>query len=241
MSLLMRNYHVTTRYGGGFVQSIDGLSGGHEGGRAGRLVLLRQRRRRPPRARPPRTCTPAITSGGTSHDWSQTEDVPAVVGLLPRAVPQRHRRQAPARARRMRVVAGYACRTVDRTPARARGARGDRRDRQRRRAADAARAGRRLGPSSNGRPGGSERSRAGRAPSGVYARFSRRRADAHAARPGRPPGADAGSRRRADRGHAPGRRRARVGRQRAPTARAWNAPPRAFDAGHARRTASRSR
>src|ERR1035438_9172896 len=32
MSLLMRNVTVSTKYGGGFVQSIDGLSGGSEGG-----------------------------------------------------------------------------------------------------------------------------------------------------------------------------------------------------------------
>lgn len=33
MSLLMRNYQVGTRYSGGFVQSIDGLSGGQEASR----------------------------------------------------------------------------------------------------------------------------------------------------------------------------------------------------------------
>src|SRR5207248_9567605 len=32
MSLLMRNAHVTTRYSGGFVQTIAGLAGGSEGG-----------------------------------------------------------------------------------------------------------------------------------------------------------------------------------------------------------------
>ena len=32
MSLLMRNARIGTRYGGGFVQSIDGLSGGEAGG-----------------------------------------------------------------------------------------------------------------------------------------------------------------------------------------------------------------
>ncbi len=32
MSLLLRNTHVSTRYGGGFVESIEGHSGGHEGG-----------------------------------------------------------------------------------------------------------------------------------------------------------------------------------------------------------------
>src|ERR1700736_4550004 len=33
MSLLTRNASVSTRYGGGFVESIDGLFGGAQGGR----------------------------------------------------------------------------------------------------------------------------------------------------------------------------------------------------------------
>jgi hypothetical protein len=33
MRMLQRNFDVKTRYGGRFVQSIDGLAGGHEGGR----------------------------------------------------------------------------------------------------------------------------------------------------------------------------------------------------------------
>jgi hypothetical protein len=33
MSLLLRNRRVTTRFGGGFVQGIEGLEGGSEGGR----------------------------------------------------------------------------------------------------------------------------------------------------------------------------------------------------------------
>ena len=62
MSLLQRHFKVTTRYGGGFVESIDGHTGGVE---SPRLVLLRQRH--PGRqAVPPRpTSTPATTSGGT--------------------------------------------------------------------------------------------------------------------------------------------------------------------------------
>ena len=45
MRVLERNAEITTRYGGGFVQSIDGLEGDYGGGRLARLVLLRQRGR----------------------------------------------------------------------------------------------------------------------------------------------------------------------------------------------------
>ena len=45
MRLLQRSYDVKTRYGGGFVQEIDGVSGGRERRSPGGLVLLRQRHR----------------------------------------------------------------------------------------------------------------------------------------------------------------------------------------------------
>ena len=45
MRLLQRSFDVKTRFGGNFVQEIDGVSGGREDGRARRLVLLRQRDR----------------------------------------------------------------------------------------------------------------------------------------------------------------------------------------------------
>ncbi len=102
MSLLMRNATVTTRYGGGFVESIDGHSGGHEGGAAGRLVLLRQRRQAPkgaaeterapgrPRLVGPARLEPDRRSAGRRR-------------LLPGAVPARDRRQAAAGARGMRA------------------------------------------------------------------------------------------------------------------------------------------
>ena len=82
MSLLMRNEPVATRFGGGFVQSIDGLSGGQEGARpvdwfyyvngieAGRGAADTN-----------------VHAGDhiwwDRHDWSQTEHVPAVVGSFP--------------------------------------------------------------------------------------------------------------------------------------------------------------
>ena len=66
MRLLQRNFEVKTRYGGGFVQSIDGVAGGREGGRAGRLVLLRQRHRGRRRRRRAPASPPATASGGTA-------------------------------------------------------------------------------------------------------------------------------------------------------------------------------
>lgn len=82
MSLLQRNATVTTRYGGGFVQSIDGLSGGSESGdpvdwfyyvngveatKGGAATVVH----------------PGDRIWWDRHDWSQTEDVPAVVGSFP--------------------------------------------------------------------------------------------------------------------------------------------------------------
>ncbi len=82
MSLLMRNYTVSTRYGGGFVQSIDGLSGASDGAQpvdwfyyvngvqAGVGAAANNVR-------------PGDHIWWDRHDWSQTEDVPAVVGSFP--------------------------------------------------------------------------------------------------------------------------------------------------------------
>ncbi|HEY3829345.1 MAG TPA: DUF4430 domain-containing protein [Solirubrobacteraceae bacterium] len=82
MSLLRRNLTVGTRYGGGFVQSIDGHSGGYQGGypvdwfyyvngvEASKGAAERD-----------------VHSGDRVwwdlHDWSQTDYIPAVVGSFP--------------------------------------------------------------------------------------------------------------------------------------------------------------
>lgn len=82
MSLLMRNYTVATRFGGGFVQSINGLAGGTEGGepvdwfyyvngvQAGQGAAATD-------------VHPGDHIWWDLHDWSQTQDVPAVVGSFP--------------------------------------------------------------------------------------------------------------------------------------------------------------
>jgi Domain of unknown function (DUF4430) len=82
MSLLVRNAHVATRYGGGFVESIDGDSGSQ--GAAGGVdwfyyvngVLA------------PKGATGTVVHPGDRiwwdlHDWSQTDEIPAVVGSFP--------------------------------------------------------------------------------------------------------------------------------------------------------------
>jgi hypothetical protein len=82
MSLLMRNDAVTTRYGGGFVQSIDGLSGGHEGGRPVDWFYYVNGVEAPVGA-----AATTVHRGDhiwwDRHDWSQTDTVPAVVGSFP--------------------------------------------------------------------------------------------------------------------------------------------------------------
>jgi len=82
MRLLERNFDVKTRYGGGFVQSIDGLAGGREDGRPVDWFFY----------------VNGIESDVGSadvqlhdgdriwwdrHDWSATPHVPAVVGSFP--------------------------------------------------------------------------------------------------------------------------------------------------------------
>ena len=82
MSLLERNHTVTTRFGGGFVQSVEGLAGGSEGGRpvdwfyyvngvqAGQGAAATN-------------VHPGDHIWWDRHDWSQTESIPAVVGSFP--------------------------------------------------------------------------------------------------------------------------------------------------------------
>lgn len=82
MSLLSRNYRISTRYGGRFVQSIDGLAGGEEatrpidwfyydnGVQAGQGAAATN-------------VAPGDHIWWDRHDWSQTDDVPAVVGSFP--------------------------------------------------------------------------------------------------------------------------------------------------------------
>jgi hypothetical protein len=82
MSLLRRNATVATRYGGGFVESIDGHSGGHQGGQSVDWFYYVNGVQAPQGA-----ADTTVHAGDRVwwdlHDWSQTEEVPAVVGSFP--------------------------------------------------------------------------------------------------------------------------------------------------------------
>jgi hypothetical protein len=83
MRLLQRNARVGTRFGGGFVESIDGLSGG---GRVDWFYYVNG-------LEAPRGAADTKLSAGDSiwwdrHDWTATMRVPAVVGAFPE--PFRH-------------------------------------------------------------------------------------------------------------------------------------------------------
>ncbi|HEY8303739.1 MAG TPA: DUF4430 domain-containing protein [Solirubrobacteraceae bacterium] len=82
MSLLRRNASVETRYGGGFVQGIDGLQGGTRAGQPWDWFYYVNGAEATKGA-----ADTAVHAGDRVwwdlHDWSQTEDVPAVVGAFP--------------------------------------------------------------------------------------------------------------------------------------------------------------
>lgn len=82
MSLLMRNHRVTTRYGGGFVQSIDGYSGGTSQGDPLDWFYYVNGVEAPQGAASTNV-HPGDHIWWDLHDWSQTDDVPAVVGGFP--------------------------------------------------------------------------------------------------------------------------------------------------------------
>jgi hypothetical protein len=82
MRMLQRGFEVETRYGGGFVQSINGIAGGQEGGRPVDWffyvngILADQG-----------ATAQKLTAGDDiwwdHHDWGATADVRAVVGAFP--------------------------------------------------------------------------------------------------------------------------------------------------------------
>lgn len=82
MSLLMRNAKVGTRYGGGFVESIDGRSGGRQAGEPVDWFYYVNGEEAEKGA-----AETVVHSGDRiwwdRHDWSQSQDVPAVVGSFP--------------------------------------------------------------------------------------------------------------------------------------------------------------
>jgi hypothetical protein len=111
MSLLQRNYSVAAGDGGGFVDSVDGLSGGQEAGQPVDWFYYVNG----VEARRGADATD-VHSGDRiwwdRHDWSQTETVPAVVGSFPEPFLNGiDGKRLPVRVE-CAAVAGYACRTV---------------------------------------------------------------------------------------------------------------------------------
>ncbi len=82
MSLLRRNYSVNTRYGGGFVQSVESLSGGQEAGEPVDWFYYVNGVEAPEGAAATNV-NPGDHIWWDRHDWSQTADIPAVVGSFP--------------------------------------------------------------------------------------------------------------------------------------------------------------
>ncbi len=111
MSLLMRNYSVGTRFGGGFVQSIDGLSGGQQAGRPVDWFYYDNG------VEAAKGAAATNVHAGDAiwwdfHDWSQTEEVPAVVGSYPQPfLSGIAGKRLPVRIE-CADVAGAACKTV---------------------------------------------------------------------------------------------------------------------------------
>ena len=111
LSLLERNYAVATSDGAGFVDSVDGVTGGEEaGGRADWFYFVNGVEATKGAA------ATNVHSGDRfwwdRHDWSQTETVPAVVGSFPEPfLNGGEGKRLPVRVECATVV-GTACRTV---------------------------------------------------------------------------------------------------------------------------------
>jgi Domain of unknown function (DUF4430) len=111
MSMLMRNRKVKTRYGGGFVSSVDGHSGGTVGGEPVDWFYYVNG------VQAAKGATDTNVHAGDRiwwdlHDWSQAADVPAVVGSFPE--PFLHGmdgKRLPVRVE-CGEVSGEACKTV---------------------------------------------------------------------------------------------------------------------------------
>jgi hypothetical protein len=111
MSLLTRNYSVTTRFSGGFVQSIDGLSGGQEAGQPVDWFYYVNGVQAKVGAAAT-TVQPGDHIWWDRHDWSQTQEVPAVVGSFPEPfLNGLAGKRLPVRIE-CDDVAGHACQTI---------------------------------------------------------------------------------------------------------------------------------
>jgi len=111
MSLLMRNTNVSTRFGGGFVEGIDGHSGGESGGQPidwfyyvnGVLA---------PQGATATNVHPGDHIWWDLHDWGETDRVPAVVGSFPQPfLSGIDGKRLPVRVE-CAVLSSASCRTV---------------------------------------------------------------------------------------------------------------------------------
>ncbi|HVL95259.1 MAG TPA: DUF4430 domain-containing protein [Solirubrobacteraceae bacterium] len=82
MRLLQREFDVTTRFGGGFVQSIEGLAGGSRGGRRFDWFYYVNGIEASEGAAS-REIAPGDRIWWDHHDWSTAPRIPAVVGAFP--------------------------------------------------------------------------------------------------------------------------------------------------------------
>jgi Domain of unknown function (DUF4430) len=111
MSLLIRNYSVSARYGGGFVQSIEGLAGGQEAGRPVDWFFY-VNGVEASKGAAATNVDPGDHILWDRHDWSQTDHIPAIVGSFPEPfLNGLEGKRLPVRIECV-VVSGYACRAV---------------------------------------------------------------------------------------------------------------------------------
>jgi len=111
MSLLIRNARVATRYSGGFVQSIDGISGGREHGQQVDWFYY-VNGSEAPLGGAATVVHPGDHIWWDRHDWSQTDHIPAVVGSFPEPfVNGIAGKRLPVRIE-CALVTGAACRAV---------------------------------------------------------------------------------------------------------------------------------
>ncbi len=109
LSLLMRGYSVTTS-SGGFVRSINGLSGGDDGRQPVAWFFYRNG------VEPSVGAGTVVDSGDhiwwDLHDWSQADEVPAVVGSFPEPFLNGVEGRHFAVRIECSELDGYACETV---------------------------------------------------------------------------------------------------------------------------------
>jgi len=82
MRQLQRSYRVDTRYGGGFVQEIDGVAGGREGGRQVDWFYYVNGIEMPVGSAE-RTLSGGERVWWDHHPWDEAQRIPAVVGSFP--------------------------------------------------------------------------------------------------------------------------------------------------------------